>query len=344
MQKDAPMSDLGELAAAGEAPPKLQAFAPAELIACDTCGRANAPNRGACIYCGASLVSPAEQSPAGSVPKLQADASPDSGVILVTTETTDIADDQAEKLGALLQVESRVLRSCLGAGGPLPLLRPATAEEVVKLSADLLSAGLETFSISDQELGLVKQFKKIRSLEFRDDSIAALPKSESGSAVSLADVLLVVKGRLITNRVEIEEKRRRRSATPVDSRQFVADESVMDIYHRLQAVPWRIYANAFDFSCLGPAKTMTGFENFAALVNLIRERMPNVVIDDSYHRKRAVLETVWPLERKDQSELRLAGRGKLNVSNITTSDNEAQFNKYSALAWHIRAKEWEDAQ
>ncbi len=344
MPKDAPVNDLSLLEGVVEAAPKLQPFAPAELIACDACGRANAPNRATCIYCGKNLASTGVQTPLKSIPTTQTDASPDSGLVLVIGESKEILDEQADKLSALMQVEARALRSCIGAGGPLPLLKPATVEEAARLSADLRSAGLEAMSISDQELSMATQFRKIRSLEIREDSIAALPKSETDCPVSFTDVLLLVTGRVITNRVEIEEKRRRRSVTPVDSRQFVADESVMDIYTRPNAASWRIYANTFDFSCLGTAKRMTGFENFTALVYLISERMPNVIVDDSYYRKRAVLETVWPVEQTDKSELRLAGRGKLNVSNITTSDNESQFNKYSALVWHLRAKAWEGSR
>lgn len=344
MPKDAHVDDLSLLDAAPDLPPRLQPFTPSELIACEACGRPNAPRRATCIYCGEILRSRLEQAPPITVPTPGTDPSLDSGLLLVVSETKEISEDQAAGLGALMQVEAKVLKNCLSAGGPLPLLRPATIEEAGRLSADLLAAGLMVTSISEPELGTDIKFRKIRGLELGEDSITAAPKSENDSAVPLTDVLLVVTGRVITNRVEIEEKRRRRSTTPVDSRQFIADESVMDIYARPNASAWRIYANAFDFSCLGPAKSMTGFANFAALVNLIGERMPNVVIDDSYYRKRAVLEAVWPVEQSEKSELRLAGRGKLNFSNITTSDNESQFNKYSALVWHVRAKMLEGAR
>lgn len=344
MPKDAHVDDSTLVDAAAEVPPRLQPFTPAELIACDACGRPNAPHRATCIYCGVPLISELKQTPRSKVPTLRTDPSQDSGLLLVMSETKEISDDQAARLSTLMQVEATVLKSCVSAGGPLPLLRPATVEEAGRLSADLLSAGLMVTSISESELGTTGQFRKIRGLEWGEDSMAAAPKSENDSPVPFTDVLLVVTGRVITNRVEIEEKRRRRSTTPVDSRQFIADESVLDIYARPNAAAWRIYANAFDFSCLGPAKSMTGFANFAALVNLIGERMPNVVIDDSYYRKRAVLEAVWPVEQSDKSELRLAGRGKLNFSNITTSDNESQFTKYSALAWAVRAKTLEGAR
>lgn len=344
MPNEPPLNDLSLLDGALEAPPRLQPFAPGELIACEACGRANAPHRATCIYCGDTLVSTLEQAPISAAPAPKTDPSLDSGLLLVMSERKEISEDQAARLGTLMQVEARVLRSCVSAGGPLPLLKPATVEEAARLSADLLSAGLKITSISEPELSTTSQFRKIRGLEFGENSIAAAPKSETDSPVSFTDVLLIVTGRVITNRVEIEEKRRRRSATPLDSRQFIADESVMDIYARPNAAAWRIHANAFDFSCLGPAKSMTGFENFAALINLIGERMPNVVIDDSYYRKRAVLEAVWPVEQTDKSELRLAGRGKLNFSNITTSDNESQFSKYSALAWQVRAKGLEGAR
>jgi hypothetical protein len=338
MSDDSLPDEFGPLDAAPEAPLKLQAFAPSELITCNACRRTNAPNRSACLYCGANLANVAAAPAIAAAATTPAGAAADSGVTLATSDAKELSGDQINRLSSLIHVEASLLRPCLAAGGPLPLVRAGTLEEAARLSADMLAAGLQIITVSDEELGANGPFRKIRGLEFIDDSMTALPKIETDQPVLPADVLLLVAGRVVTNRVEVEEKRHRKGAKPIDSRQFIADESVMDIYTRTNPAAWRVYANNFDFSCLGPDKRMTGFENFAALINMIRDRMPNVVIDDSYHRKRAVLGSVWRIETVDTSELRVAGRGKLNLSNITTSDNESQFNKYSALAWHLRAK------
>jgi hypothetical protein len=334
MPDDVRWDEAESVDVAAELPSKLQPFAESELIACEACGRTNGPNRPTCIYCGANLVTNVV-APAVAAATQPDTALAECGVILAINDASQLTT-QIDRLSSLIDVEATLLRLCFEAGGPLPLLRPANAGEAEQISAELQAEGLQIVRISDEQLS--NTFRKIRGLEFGDDWIAPFPRSETDRPILFTDVHLLVAGRIITNRVEVEEKRQRKGTQAVDTRQFIADESVMDIYTLTNPTPWRIYSNAFDFSCLGPDKRLTGFENFGVLINLIRGRLPNVVIDDSYFRKRAVLGNIWPVETADKSELRLAGRGKLNVSNITTSDNEAQFTKYSALAWHLRTR------
>jgi len=183
--------------------------------------------------------------------------------------------------------------------------------------------------------------RKIRALEVSLGSLAAIPTSGSDRVTARWDeVTLVVAGRLILNRQETEERKRRGRKQTVDSRQLSSDESVLDLYVKSDEVNWRINANNFDFSCLGSAKAVTTFENFAALISLMRGRATQAQVDDSYNQARPALATVWPVEPQTRKgEWHRSGAGKLNVATVTTTDNEAQFTRYSRLRHCLRLRE-----
>ena len=90
---------------------------------------------------------------------------------------------------------------------------------------------------------------------------------------------------------------------------------------------------------------MTAFENFTTLINLLRLRAPKIGVDDSYRSLRALLRNVWPLEPQTRKgEWRRRGAGKVDVSAVTTIDNEIQFNSYSRLRQRLKLRELESGQ
>ena len=154
------------------------------------------------------------------------------------------------------------------------------------------------------------------------------------------DLTLIVAGRLLVNRVEVEERRRRGRPEPRDTRELFSDEAVLDLYTGASVGGCRITANAFDFSCLGVEKAMTTFENLTTLLGKLRERAPNVELDDSYVSLRPVLQNVWPLEAQTRKgDWRRSGAGKFDIATVTTTDNKAQFNRYSRLRHRLKSRE-----
>jgi len=77
---------------------------------------------------------------------------------------------------------------------------------------------------------------ELSSLKFAlvcsDDSLTAIPAAASLKSLSAGQVALLVTGRLLSNRVEVEERTSRGRKQTVDSRQFSSDEAVLDIYAR----------------------------------------------------------------------------------------------------------------
>lgn len=253
----------------------------------------------------------------------------------------ELAQASLAEAAALLRLKAPELNRILGVGQPVPLSRVATPEEAALIGEGLRRCGIETVTIAHTDLHLEVAAKKIRALEVSNDSLTAVPTSGGDKVtVSWDEVRLVVAGRLISNRQETEERKRRGRKQTVASRQLSSDESVLDLYAKSDEGSWRVNSNNFDFSCLGSAKAMTTFANFAALFSLLRERATQAQVDDSYNQVRPALTSVWPVEEQTRKgEWRRSGAGKLNVATVTTTDNEAQFTRYSRLRHCLRLRE-----
>lgn len=260
----------------------------------------------------------------------------DDGYYVVLTSAPDYqADDSAVTEAAqLLSLKPAELSRAVGLGQALPVTRIGTEFDAAAIVNGLRGLGIESVIISNGDLQLDRSSVKIRGLVCSDDSLEAVPASGGGTPVSVGwnEVTLLVSGRLLSNRTEVEERNSRGRKRTVDSRQFSSDEAVLDIYAKSQSANFRIVAGSFDFSCLGPAKSATTFQNFAALISFMRQRATDAQMDDSYVRARPILETLWPQEEQlRKGELRRKGSSKFDSATVTTTTNEAQFTRYSRL-------------
>jgi hypothetical protein len=261
----------------------------------------------------------------------------DDGFYVVLTPAPDYqaGDSAMAEAAGLLSLKPAELSRAVALSQPLPVARIGTQDEAAAIVQGLRRLGIESVIISNGDLQLDLSSAKIRGLVCSDDdSLTLVPASGGGTPVSVGwnELTLLVTGRLLSNRIEIEERNSRGRKRTVDSRQFSSDEAVLDIYAQSQSVNWRIVAASFDFSCLGSAKSVTTFQNFQALISLMRERAPNAQFDDSYVRARPILETLWPQEEQlRKGELRRKGSSKFDSATVTTTTNEAQFTRYSRL-------------
>jgi hypothetical protein len=334
------------------------------MVTCDACLRANPPTRANCLYCGAGLTAGKNNSPpagkddsppagkddslgqANPVAATETDSPgrAQSGfyIVLSPSQTTRVNESSQAKIAETLHLQSKDLERALELGTPVPLSLAATAEQAKMLIDQLSALGIQAEVFVHDQLHLNLPVKKIRALEVSDDRLTLTILNGGTVSVDLADLVLMVMGRLMVSRLEKEERRRRGRSQPVDSRELFSDEPLVDLYSRTDEIGCRIAAGSFDFSCLGAEKSMTAFENFTKLIALVRARAPNVEIDDSYRALRPVLANIWPLEPQTRKgEWRRAGAGKLDVSTVTSIDNETQFNSYSRLRRHVKFRQLE---
>ena len=339
--------DSGEVDVASEAKPHT--FTAGEMITCAACLRANPPTRAACLYCGADL--PLSVNEHDSEPNGEAIGSPtdstsgpvsDSYYIVLAPNQTDNSSSLSE-IASILHLNVPEVQSVFDGGRAVPVAQAGTREEAAQLTEKLQVQGVEADAFRDDEWGLDIPARKIRALELLDDGFVGVRVSDGGKVSALWDELvLIIAGRLLVNRVEVEERRRRRRSQPLGTRELFSDESVLDLYTKSADSGWRISSSSFDFSCLGSEKALTAFENFSALLNLLRARAPNVEVDAAYPSLRPVLANVWPLEPQTRKgEWRRSGAGKYDVAMVTTTDNEGQFNRYSRLCHRLKLRDLE---
>lgn len=324
------------------AEPRPRSFTPAEMLTCDACLRANPPTRGQCLYCGAQL----PVTTTSRTPELQEQtAAPGSHegfyVLAASRDIAGVDDSSLETLATRLEIKATDLRGALRAEGDLPFCHLKTREQAEELADEIRQTGIQTSIISGEDLKSASAGKKIRALEFSDDGLSGLTVT-SGEHIYTPwpDLILMVVGRLLTTNIEDVAQQKRRGQKPLDHREVSHDETMLDLYSRSSETASRIIAASFDFSCLGERKGMTAFENFTTLIDVLRERAANLVVNESYVAARTVLAKVWPLASSTRGGgWRRAGAGKLEVSTVTTIDNEAQFNNYSRLLQVLRMRE-----
>jgi hypothetical protein len=339
-----------EAASGGTAVPetKPQSFALTEMITCNGCLRANPPTRSNCLYCGATLPVSGNAAEAQPPDESGAEARPPSAahsgfyVVLRPGQANAISDSSQEKIAAVLRLRTMDVAVALSVDAPAPLALSATAEQARTIAEELRALGITADVFGADALNFNLPVRKIHALEFSDDCLTATILSGGSLSVKWDDLILMVLGRLMVNRLEVEERRRRGRSQPVDSRELFSDEPLVDLYVRSEETGYRISAASFDFSCLGTGKAITGFENLAKLVELLRMRAANVEVDDSYRSLRTVLAGIWPLEPQTRKgEWRRAGAGKVNVATVTSIDNETQFNSYSRLRQQVKLRHLE---
>ena len=322
----------------------FRGFAPDHMVTCEACLRANAPTRTSCLYCAAAL--PATEATAElRRPTLRHLEKWEQGFncILMPERTSALDEEAFTEVAELLRLRTEDLKRILEAGTPLPLARAATPDEAALIEHKLDARGVGVLVVSDHDLLLEdSQPKRIRALELTRDSIIAHPAG-GGSRLQAAwaSVLLFVAGRHLVRRVEVEERRGRGAENEIaNTRELSSDESFLDIYTKERDGGWRIASDNFDFSCLGESKGLLAAENFLNLKEALRSLAPHALYDESYNRVRHALAAAWPLEQHTESRgLRRERPGKFNVESVTTSDNEAQFTRYSRLQHHLKLLE-----
>ena len=318
-------------------PSEPQGFTPEQMIRCDECLRANPPTRVSCLYCSAPL--PITESSAQlrrPVLRPPEKHQPAYSNILLPPDS-ELSSEMLADAAALLKLSAENIQRIIAEKTPLPVAFTASREEAQLVFNRLRDLGLQTIIVSDDVLNLaaVKRFKAMTL----DEQYALLqqPGSRETTEVAWDDVSMIITGRLFVRRVEIQERKTRRSENEiVNASEFSSDEAVIDLYTARDSVTWRVSANGFDFSCLGERMTLIANENIATLQQLIIERARRAKFDDSYNRLRQTLDLVWgPQQETQSSGWRRERPGKLSIGLATVKSNESQFTRYSRLQTHL---------
>jgi hypothetical protein len=313
------------------------------MLTCDECLRANPPTRTNCLYCGAQLPV-TESSAAFRAAALRQPETWEEGYNVVLLKASEMSEAAVKEIHGLLRLERDAARRILEAKDALPLAHVATREQASFIEEKLRPLGLSLHVVSDSELMAVDPARRrVRALEFTQDALVLYSAGSGESWRALwSELLLLVAGRLVTRRVEVEERPGLKESQIVDTREMTGDVPLLDLYTGERDGGWRVASDNFDFSCLGQKKGLIAAQNFTRLIEELRARALCASYDDAYGRLRQALAPVWPPEERTQSKgLRRDRPGRFNTEAVVVSDNAAQFTRYSRLRHYQKLREAE---
>jgi len=309
-------------------------FEPGELVACDRCSRPNAPTRMNCLYCGAQLPVTERSAPLRR-PALRRLEEWEQGFnVVLHPPSSKPAHETIEELAALLRLDAARLSELINSGTTLPVARASSNEEAELIVGRLKARGLEAEVFDDDSLARTPV--RVRALGFDADALVLMTTAEAAPVgVSWDRLALLVVGRVVTRRVEMEERPSKLSGRGrlTDAREVASDEAVLDIYTSDAACEgFRVMADGFDYSCLGAGKGLLARDNFKTLVAELRARAARASLDEDYARLRGLLAAAWPpAERNESGGLRRDRPGRLNTESVTVVSNETQFTRYARM-------------
>lgn len=315
-------------------------FSHEEMVTCEECLRANPPTRLACLYCGAKLPLP-EAAAHLRRPTLRPPEKWEEGFNVILLEGAAATEELLQEVASLLRLEREEAGRILEAAEPLPLARLNSLEEARLVEERLRACDLQVLVVSDTDLMMKDENRKrVRAFDFSDDALVAYVAGSSELLrAEWSDVLLLVKGRIIVRRVETEERRKGSRGEIMQAREMAGDLLAFDLYTKGAVGVWRVASDSFDFSCLGARKSLIAAQNFAALIEALRERANHLMLDDSYDNFRQALAPVWPPEERTESRgLRRERPGRFNTEAVMTSDNETQFTRYSRSRYFLKLR------
>jgi hypothetical protein len=321
------------------APQDRRAFSASEMIECSGCSRANPPTRANCLYCGAALENAAGANFMQLTPTV---AAPEQGslfhVVIVTPIPLESALAELATISSLTPMELDLVFSSSNNGTPFCAVDNSSQAELIR--ERLRGLDVKALVITDDQLNLNVAPKDVRALEFTEHSLVAIyRRGDEKISVAWNDVTLIVAGRLHATTVEIEQKRSRRRGRTLAEREFSTDEAMLDLYVLNDGVGWRIRNASFDFSCLENEKSLTAFQNFATLTSVLRRRAADVEFDESYNRLRPILARMWPVKEPEGKRERRRTASREFEATITSSDNLAEFTRYSRLRRFLKSRE-----
>lgn len=323
---------------------EVTGFAPESLVNCTKCTRANSPLRAACIYCGQPLPTGGTIEVSNQVP-LRVPADWEKGFNIIAS-LIDANEDQIRGTAAFLRQPEEEIKNILAVGLPLPVARTSTRTEADLVIKRLTALGLNARAIDDQELTPHAAGPKlVRALTLTDETVSLnTPGSGESFKFAWTEISLLVRGRFREKRTEINERQgKRQDKELVDVRELTSDEMVLDVY-AINGWHGRITATGFNFSCLGADKEFATGQNFNKLVERLRSRTTDAILDDTYQGARTALDLAWPLTQKSEAlGWKRHSLGKISTDAAMITDNELQFTRYSRLRYLLNAAEKETA-
>jgi hypothetical protein len=302
-------------------------FDQSELVTCERCGRANAPNRAECMYCGAVLAI----AVASAELKLR-DVEPWEKAFNVVL----LGGQLHEGSSGRLPIDTELLSRATALGPPFPVARIAGSDAAAVIQTTLKELGIDAIIVSDEELHAERVPIRLRSIDIEVGRLRLTSFNTHQRMEFAAEALdLIVIGRLFEERAEQTLKKKRKVVKELDARSVSRDAGVIDLYFSGDPNSFRVMESGFDFGCLGERKGILASENLRTLVDILKAIAPSTAVSSDYVAKRGLLEEIWPSEVRNDSKGIQRARFGISVSKAEVTSNAEQFTKYSRLVRQI---------
>lgn len=311
------------------------AFDLASMVSCSACSRNNPPTRLKCLYCGNELEIPIELTAEIKTDLRQLEAW-ELGTNVIFRSLAESAD--LARAATVLSLDRDDLVRIVEAGNGIPVARVEGEREATVLIEKLGRLGFQCFSLTDDVFSLDKPNVRINAIDILPGQFGVKDFNTSEiTRFAAYEIALIVEGVINKTKIDSVEKWRIRGESKlIDQSMIVADDRVLDIYPIGQSIGYRLSPTGFDFSCLGDKKSMLARENWGRLINLLKDCLPSVQVDDSYIKVREALSFAWPVEARNETRGMIqTGFGKREFGSVATTSNLEQFNRYSRLQKHL---------
>lgn len=306
------------------------AFAADELSACGKCGRDNAPNRMACIYCGAELAIREEFLAQAKVAANDLDA--DTLGWNIVARAGDIANADSDKELESLGFLAEDIRDIGNSDALIPIARFAT-EQAAELAQKRLFA-FPTALVSDEILDVGKASVRVSKIEF-DGTDLAFTDFNRGTLerYPTTAVTAIVLGALHTFTTTTFEKRGiRKKSTITDETSDDRVSQLLEIHIQDSPAPFAVHPTGFDFSILAAERSLLVSENFERLAVKLSQFAPQARLVTDHGSFRNILRGPWPESSRSDGLGRVrTGIGQRRYGRTATVDNKLQFAKFSRL-------------
>jgi hypothetical protein len=310
---------------------EIRRFDENQMIKCPKCRRASPPNRAKCLYCGASLPLKAENLLLRKKRKIE-NWEKAFNLVFIDLES-NFDETKLKDLSKLADLKEEELRQVLFERKALPIARVESAEEASALKDKMETFGVKVTVISDESLLTGRVPRRLRRIEFIEDTaIFTLFNSNESIEIKSENLLILVSGVLFKRRIEFIEERKKKANKIKESFETDEDEILIDIYASQDNIGYRLTTSGFDFSMLGAEKEKLAHKNIPKLIKRFCEFAPHIILVNNYEKIRYFLNNIWHVEeQKNSLGLRRKSFGGYQLINETYASNLEQFTRYSRL-------------
>jgi hypothetical protein len=296
-----------------------------------------------CIYCGVTLpddeLKAKLQKPS---PRKLSESETGRSIIVTGRKDVELSPETLAGVSELLSLSPGIVTSILYCGYAVPIARVSEEIEAALTLSRLNSLGIEAIAVSDDELGLSRvPPRRAQRMEFtKSGAMAILAGGTERVEFPWSAVRLIVSGRLLESRIEIEERKKHTNEAEItNSSETSADELVFDVFATDSAQALRFSAGSFDFSCLGSQMDLVTTRNFGILLEMILKQAPNCVFNDRFSQLRKILDNIWPIEQRHYSSgIKRLSPGRYRTEAVLLRSNEKQFTRYSYLVNYLSTR------